>query len=308
MGFATVTTELEQNKYQVRDLGLLESGKIPDDADTVIIAAPKYDFKTEETAALEDYLKKGGSLLVMVPTAVPVPTLNQLLERFGISLNNDYLVMPPELSQTRAYAPNSVLITEFDGISPVTRDFSSQSAVAIQARNTRSVSEIKDTTYKTKVTLVAKTHSAMYTVSGVKTPEDLSGVTEDRLSQKPQAVIAVASGQIEKNIAPQNLEKKLQGDATTPTKPRETRIIVAGSNFASNDATYLGEARDLFLNMTAYLLQDEDFIAIRPKDPTKSTLDVASTKATFSLLLLSWVYPFAFLGLGTYGWLKRRQA
>lgn len=307
-GFSTVTTELEQNKYLVRDLGILESGKIPDDADAVIIAGPKYDFKAEETAALEDYLKKGGALLVMVSTAVPVPLLNQLIEKFGVGFNSDYLVMPPELSQTRAYAPNSVLITEFDSLSPITRDFSSQSAVAIQSKNTRSLTEFKGNPNKTKVTLVAKTHSAMYAVSGVKVPEDLNGVTEERLSQGAKVVIAVASGLSSKDQASTSETDQTKVDAKLSKKARETRLIVAGSNFASNDATYLGEARDLFLNMTSYLLQDEDFIAIRPKDPTKSYLDVASSRATFSLLILSWVYPFLFLGFGTYGWLKRRRA
>ena len=299
-GFGTITTELEQNKYKVLELGIMETGLVPNDADTVIIAGPKYDFKPEETKALDDYLKKGGALLVLVPTAVSVPNLNKLLESYGIALLDDYLVMPPELSQTRAYSPNSVLLTEFDSLSPVTKDFANQSAVAIQAKNTRSLADYKENPNKLKVTVVGKTHSAMYTVSNVRVPEDLNGVTEERLSQGARPVIAVAVGQIGKDSSAAAENAK--------SKNKETRLIVAGSNFASNDSAYMGEARDLFLNMTSYLLQDEDFIAIRPKDPTKSTLDIASAKATLSLLLLSWVYPFCFLGAGTYTWLKRRRA
>lgn len=307
-GFGTVATELEQNKYQVLELGILETGQIPDNADTVIIAGPKYDLKPEEIKALDEYLRKGGAVLAMVPTAVSIPNLNKLLESYGIGLDEDYLVMPPELSQTKAYSPNSVLLTDFDNLSPVTRDFANQSAVAVQAKNTRSLKEVKDNPHQLKVSLVAKTHSAMYTVSGVRTPEDLNGVTEERLSQGSKTVIAVAAGQIAKNNLSPTPAPEARSLEALPAKAKETRIIVAGSNFGSNDSAYMAESRDLFLNMTSYLLQDEDFIAIRPKDPTKSTLDIASGKATLSLLLLCWIYPFCFLGAGTYSWLKRRQA
>ena len=66
------------------------------------------------------------------------------------------------------------------------------------------------------------------------------------------------------------------GGATPPPAPDapadrakpETRLVVVGdSDFASN--AYLGVAgnRDLFLNIVNWLAQQENLIAIRPRDP-----------------------------------------
>ena len=67
-GFNHIATELEGNKDAVEEVSLLDSAKVPEDADMLVISGPKYEFKEEETRIIEDYLKRGGSLLVMVCT------------------------------------------------------------------------------------------------------------------------------------------------------------------------------------------------------------------------------------------------
>ena len=92
-------------------------------------------------------------------------------------------------------------------------------------------------------------------------------------------------------------------------KPKDARLIVVGSvEFAANQGAQLAEHRDMFVNMANYLLQDEDFISIRPKDPTKSTIHLTTASSQLLLLFLAFIYPLLFLGGGTFGWLKRRRA
>ena len=78
--------------------------------------------------------------------------------------------------------------------------------------------------------------------------------------------------------------------------------------FANNANIASAEQRDMFLNMTNYLLQDEDFISIRPKDQSKSALDMKSPISQVVFLLIVFVYPCFFLGSGTLYWLRRRRA
>lgn len=311
-GFSTIVSDLENNRNTIEALSLLETAKVPDDADMVVIAGPKYDFKEEETRILEDYMARGGAVLAMVNAMTPVETLNKLLEKFGVRLGNDLLILAPDDIRTQMIGQNNAIVSEFDEFNPVTKDFARQSAVAMVLRNTRSLEEVADNPMKLKVTLAGKTGKDIIRVKDVKQTSDLENLTEDRWEMAVSPVIAVAAG---KAPNPATAANDKSGDAKTDTAAdatptgAETRLVVVGSaDFASNTGAQAAEHRDMFMNMTNYLMQDEDFIAIRPKDPTKSTIDLNSAQSQLMLLLLAFIYPFAFLGGGTVAWLKRRRA
>jgi ABC-type uncharacterized transport system involved in gliding motility auxiliary subunit len=316
-GFNTIATDLEGNKDTVEELSLLEAAKVPDDADMVVIAGPKYDLKEEETRMLEDYLKRGGSLLVMDNAMTPDATLNRFLEKFGIRYQNDLLILDPNDIRAQMIGQNNAIVTDFDEFNPVTKDFARQSQVAVVLRSTRSVQDVPDNPNKLKVTLAAKTAKEVIRVKNVNQPGDLENLTEDRWETGQFPVLAVAAGKTQtpatadaadKGANDKNAKTDAAKDAAAG-KTRETRVVAIGSvDFANNQGAQTPEHRDLFMNMTNYLLQDEDFISIRPKDPTKSTLTLTSGRSQLSLVLLSYIYPFVFLGGGTLVWLRRRRA
>ena len=313
-GFNHIATELEGNKDAVEEVSLLESAKVPEDADMLVIPGPKYEFKEEETRIIEDYLKRGGSLLVMVDALIPVSNLNNMLERFGVKFNQDLLILAPNDIRAQMIGQNNAIVSEFDEFSSVTKDFSRLSQVQLVFRNTRSLDEIKDNPSKLKVEFVAKTASEMIRVKGVKSASDLENLAEDRWDTGSFPVIAVAAGKIQgPTIANATQDGKVTKSDTPQSesapKSKETRIVVAGSvAFAANQGAQLAEHRDMFLNITNYLLQDEDFISIRPKDPTKSTIQLTTSQSQLVLLFLAFIYPFLYLGGGTLAWMKRRRA
>lgn len=311
-GYSTIVTDLEGSKNTVEEVSLLETAKVPDDADMLVIAGPQYDFKEEETRIIEDYLTHGGAVLAMVNAMTNVGTLDKMLEKFGVRLGNDLLILAPNDVAAQMYGQNNAIVTEFDPLSPVTKDFASQSQVALLMKNTRSLIEVPDNINKLKVTLAAKTGAQAIRVKDVHGPSDLENLTEDRWEMGAFPVIAVAAG---KSPAPATAANETSGDAKSDapkegaTSGQETRLIVIGSaDFATNTGAQAAEHRDMFMNMTNYLLQDEDFIAIRPKDPTKSSLDLTSGQSQLLLLVLAFIYPLGFLGTGTISWLKRRRA
>src|SRR5205085_824252 len=95
-GFQFISQELENNKYEVAELNLIEQAKVPEDANLVIIAGPKYDFKEEEMRFLENYMNNGGALFVMIDAVTPVPSLAKALEKSGIHVQNDILILRPD--------------------------------------------------------------------------------------------------------------------------------------------------------------------------------------------------------------------
>jgi len=313
-GFNFIVQELENTKIVVEDLSLLETAKIPDDADAVIIAGPKYDFKEEETRILEDFLRRGGAVMTMVNGITPVETLNKMLEKFGLAYNSDFLILDPASPQAQMYTQNYTIVSEFDEFHPISRDFASQSQIALPMRSARTIREITDNPYQMKITLAGKTFDQQVRINDVRTANDLTEVKRERLEAGAFPVIAVASGKIPGPSTANNEQnpETVKTDATSDTgatKSPETRLIVMGSvEFANNANIASAEQRDMFLNMTNYLLQDEDFISIRPKDQSKSELDMKSPISQIVFLLIVFVYPLFFLGSGTLYWLRRRRA
>lgn len=313
-GFNLIVQELENTKIIVEELSLLEAAKVPDDADAVVVAGPKYDFKEEETRILEDYLKRGGAVLTMVNGITPVETLNKMLEKFGLAYNSDFLILDPASQQAQMYTQNYTIVSAFDEFHPISRDFASQSQMALPMRSARSIRDIAENPFQMKITLAGKTFDQQVRIKDVRVAADLTEVKRDRLEVGAFPVIAVASGKIPGPSTANNEQSPdaVKTDAasdTGATKSPETRLIVMGSvEFANNANIASAEQRDMFLNMTNYLLQDEDFISIRPKDQSKSELDMKSPISQVVFLLVVFVYPFFFLGSGTLYWLRRRRA
>ena len=314
-GFNTIAMDLENNRNSVEELSLLESAKVPEDADMLVIAGPKYEFKEEETRIIEDYLKRGGSVLAMVGAMTPTLQLNRLLGKFGVQYNQDLLILAPNDVRAQMIGQNNAIISEFDEFNPVTKDFARMSQVQLVMRNTRSLGEVKDNPQKLKVTLAGKTSKEMIRVKNVTGPADLENLTEDRWEMGSFPVIAVAAGKTlplptaDASVAAKDAKSDASHGDLGGGKGRETRLVTVGSvEFANNQGAQLAENKDMFANIVNYLLQDEDFIAIRPKDPTKSTINLATRSSQAVLTFLVLIYPLLFIGGGTVSWLRRRRA
>jgi ABC-type uncharacterized transport system involved in gliding motility auxiliary subunit len=287
--FEIITQELKNNRYDVADVNLIDSGKVPDDASTLIIAGPKYDFKEQEGQFIEDFIAKGGSVLALVDAMTPVANLNKVLTKYGMSFNDDFMILRPDDPRAQLLGQNNAIIGDFDEFSPVTKDFARKSNVAVLFQNTRTVSEHTDNSAKFKVSMIGKTAGeTTVKVKNVQSANDLRGISQDRIEQGSFAVMATATGK---------------------SGEKDVRIAAFGSSqFMTNQGAQRAENRDLLVNTVSWLTQDDAFISIRPKDLTKSTLALTSGGATLNLLFISYIYPFLFLGFGAFYWLRRKQA
>jgi ABC-type uncharacterized transport system involved in gliding motility auxiliary subunit len=94
-------------------------------------------------------------------------------------------------------------------------------------------------------------------------------------------------------------------DADAP-KP-ETRVAVVGdSDFAANSTIQLPGNRELFLNMVNWLAQQENLIAIRPRDPQDRPLTMTEDQRQMILWLTLVIVPGLLLANGARVWWRRR--
>ena len=105
-GLSTFVKLLEDNNFVSEELMLGAVQKIPDDCDVLIIAGPDNELSEHEQALIAGYLKQGGDALILIEhllvsdadkplTALQQdknPSLNKLLNPWGVHINNDIVV------------------------------------------------------------------------------------------------------------------------------------------------------------------------------------------------------------------------
>jgi ABC-type uncharacterized transport system involved in gliding motility auxiliary subunit len=152
-------------------------------------------------------------------------------------------------------------------------------------------------------------------VKGVKSSRDLESIEESRIEEGPFGVIAVSIKTLDKR--PQVASKDgaelaardVDAGVGAETQKVESRLVLVGSSqLATNLGVQRAENKDMSLNLFSYLLQDEDFISIRPKDLGKSTIELTTGSSQLLLFWLSFLYPLGVAGFGAYYWFRRRNA
>jgi len=98
------------------------------------------------------------------------------------------------------------------------------------------------------------------------------------------------------------------GSNSSPDAPKpESRILAIGdSDFAGNNALGVQGNQDLFLNSVNWLAQQENLIAIRPRDAQDRRLTLTADQTQRIFLLSIFVIPGLVFAAGFYSWWKRR--
>jgi ABC-type uncharacterized transport system involved in gliding motility auxiliary subunit len=313
-GYASVVDVLKRDNYTVDKVVLAQSPTgVPSDASVLVIAGPSADYLQPEVDAIRSYLRKGGKALFLLDPPVgssarPVPALEGLLKEWGITLGHDVVIDISGMGQllgTDASVPvvasymnhpvtdNFNLLTAF----PLTQSVKGVAGVELGTANTQNVIQTSDRSWSESD---VKSLSAGGKVSLDEKAGDQRGPITIALSLSMDAPDATPAA-----AAPSDGETKTPpGEA--PKKP-QMRILVAGdSDFASNAAAGIQGNADLFVNMVNWLTQQEDLIAIRPRDAGDRRITMTADQQRNLLWLSLLIIPGMILGSGVYAWSKRR--
>lgn len=293
--FDIASQELESNLYQTKTISLIEQ-EIPADAEVLVVAGAQYDIRPEEVTKLENYLKSGKSLFVIVDAAKDFTNLNSLTQKFGLSIENDLLVLPPNHQLAMILGRTTSFVTKFDSANQITKEFGAAGKVAILFANSRTIQVNESNEMKFKTEKIAETADGMQKIKSVVSQKDLGQISEDRMENGSFTVLGLATG-------------KADGASGEEAKGKESKLLVAGStSIIANSGLREKKNLDLFMNSISFLLNDSDFISIQAKTPEKGQLDALTPTAGLQLTLISFIYPFLFLFSGSVIWLIRRKA
>jgi len=285
-GFSAAKTAMEQANYEVKELVLVREAKVPDDAALLIVPGPRHDLLPAELEAVDTYIARGGKVFFMV-NPFQADGLKAFLAKYGVTLGDDLVI--DRLS--RAFGGDFVVPAIFQyEPHPITKDFGSvltffplTRSVDVQAKPPKGVNA--QVLAKSGPGSWAETNRSELDSGAVKQdPQDRPG---------PVPVAAVATA-----------------DATKPPEGKENvkaRIVVFGtSNLAANQFLNVQGNKDLFLNTVSWLAEEEDLIAIRPKDLRQTPIFLTATQGQLIFWIPVVALPAAVMLCGIWAVVRRR--
>ena len=301
-GFSAVKTSLERENYGVDKVVLIQQGQVPDDATAVIVAGPRTDLLPPEVSALKAYLAKGGKLMVMLDPpdtakAAPLANIEGLLRDWGFDIGNNIVVDASGLGQIIGAGAETPVAATYPP-HPITEKFG---GVLTAYPLARSIGPLKGGANGHTPESFIQTSPRSWGESDIdglmKTGE--VKFDEGKDLKGPVSIAAAVSAPVAAPPAP--------APANKDQKKADTRVLAIGdSDFVANAYISVQGNRDLFMNAVGWMVQQENLIAIRPREASDRRLTMTATDTRLVFFLAIFGIPGAILGMGIYTWWRRR--
>ncbi|MBI2954496.1 MAG: GldG family protein [Chloroflexi bacterium] len=285
---------LKAENYEVATLNLATAGSVPQDAAVLVIAGAKSQLLDDETRAIKEYLQSGGKAFVMVDPQGS-SSVSDILKDWGVEVGTGVVIDP---MSSLANQPQVPVVMQYD-YSQITKDmvqmtlFPLATSVTAKSSVPRGVSALPLFESTENSWLETDTKTIQFDDG-----KDARGPLTMALTLQDQDMGSDNAGNPE-----------VQPAAGEDQKRSKMRMVVVGNSiFASNDLMQnpaLGN-RDLFVNATNWLAEEEGLISIRAKEPTSREILLTGIQESFVLFSSAIFLPFAVLVAGGYVWWRRR--
>ena len=309
---------LTDKNFTTSTLNLAEQPQVPDDANVLVVAGPQKELLMGEVTALQNYLNRGGNLLLMIDPNTN-PKIDTLLKEWGVRLDNRLAI--DTSGESLQLGPAAILVTEY-GQHPITKDFGNNISVYPLTRpieidpvpGIESMSLLKTKPYPNSwAESDQKSEKLEFNEDkDLKGPLTLGVALTRKLLNSPTPTPTSKTPTptpTSKTPTPTPTAKTPTPTAkTSPNTAKESRLVVFGnSNFATDGLFEQQLNGDVFLNTVSWLSQqDEKLLSIRPKQQKNRRIIISNLEA--KLLTISAVVLLPLLGLltGFIIWWKRR--
>ena len=276
-GIGRLRRALEVQGYSVRKVMLATQPAVPPECQALIVANPRTTFLPAESAAIEAYLRRGGSLLAMFDLGfVLEDRLAALVGQLGVGFPQEAVVDP--LSH---YAGDRemVAVTGYEA-APVTRNLSMTFFPGVRPLVVRTPAAGVTTT-----PLFASSRDS-YTrpvrAAGVREAAPAAKAASARSGPGPRLLAAMAEG-------------RLPGaDASAPPL---RAVIVGDGDFASNSFLPFLANSDLALSMVRWLVREERATGVASRIPVPPMILLSGAQMRTIFLVVEVLLPLAVFAL-----------
>lgn len=284
VGFSGWKDILQEHNYELREVELAKEGA-PKDCDCLVVAGPHYELLAKDLDLLQNFPEKGKGLLLLIDPmdSGEGKSFGELLRSFGLLLGQNVVV--DKVSQIFGGDFLVPLVSQYTD-HPITQDF----RVATFLPIARTVTKLSDVSEDIDVTELAKTLPGSWAETDLKKLEDGEAEFDPEEDEKgPLSLVATAE---------------------IKDAPRGARVVVVGdSDFVTNAYLALSGNKDFALNILEWLLRDDRWISIRPKEPRFEPLFLRANQPVEIASLAIGGIPFGILMIGSVGiWIRRKKS
>lgn len=344
-GLGGVTVRLEGTNYVIQPYNPLKQGDVPAECEVVVVAGAMSDFLAPELEVLARYVAQGGALMVMFENfqsngglvTIASPALAADMERYGIRVGDDLVIEQDPQNMQAGLDPSIVLLLQENmDFHPIVTGLE-----AVILSLVRSVEAVDPAPAHLNVQILGRTSVDSWAESdplgsGVEGPVPDGDERIGEIGVMAVAEVTDASKLELSAFAPNGLDAlptnptEDAGDnavgtpdateeAPAPAAPSTSmfgpvdpvnggRVVVIGDvDFASNQWVINGQNMDLYMNSLAWLVGEEDQIAIRANEAKAGQLSASLGQQILVGFLVLFIVP----GLTVVGsivtWIVRRK-
>ena len=280
---------LRKEAHEIFRLAIpLDQPIVPEDCSVLVINGYTADLRPHEIQALDQYIDDGGRLLVLVDVLKllesEIPMQEQLRPwlqaRFGIKIGADIIVSNTTKSYkiqflsdfealsglTRPAQPNPEFRGSFNAQHPITRSLDKQ----LFFGGIRSVSLDDDLPEGVSGAVLLRSTPDTWAETDLDAVIDNDTIAHDPHEPGgPNPVMVAVSARSNRPI----------GEGA---RMREARVVVLGdADISSNESIRRVSNQDLLLNSIAWLTENEDLIAIRPRGELDEPIVLSTSQQRF---------------------------
>ncbi len=295
-GYSLAKQGLENQNYDVKELVLVRHERLPDDAAVVVVAGLQTDLLQPEIGALAAYIEGGGHVLIMLDPEVAAGLVS-FLARYGLTLGHDWVIETNALGRLFGGDYHMPAVTAYAG-HPITEDLSVSGVMTIfpVARSVRIAELLPD---GVSAQTLMSTSPQSWAETDLEALEDNRSAFDEGRDQKgPISIAAVAT------VAAKQVEGT---EESTQRAPAARLVVIGDSEYATNNFITLQGNGDFFLNAVSWLAEEEDLIAIGPREGGRNgpvILTAAQEPLIFWLPVV--VLPLAVFTAGALVFSRRR--
>ncbi len=303
---------LEGEGYTTRTLNLATEGRVPDDAELLVIAGPRKDLAPKEIDAVDGYVSRGGSIMVLaepLPRKGELANLKAMVGKWGVGLDDDVVIDPAShyfldagspIPEARYHDITTKLITGNLGcVMPRSRSLHEDKEARASGVSRAALLETSDKSWG-ETDLAAKQVS-FDEKTDIRGPLVLAYAVERALGPKAgakEAPGASAGGGT----------KGANGEtAAGSAGPRARMLVVGNASFLDDDVVKFQGNIDFFMNSVGWLVGREESITIRAKAPSFNQVYLTDTQAKLVFYSTVVGLPLLFVAVGGGIWLRRRN-
>lgn len=289
-GLSQAKEALEKQGYEVVSLLLSQTGAVDPAVTAVIVADPQRPLLPQELTALRTYLSGGGRLLLLVGPGPKTGVEELAALELGVTLRDDTVIDADPFSRLAGGDYTRPVVRTY-GDHEIVRDMRLATAFPLARSLGAQTTNNAEVDYQALALTTQDSWGETQIVDGkarFDAGKDTQGPLDLAVAVTPRAPASAS----EEGVAP---------------PPVWRAVVVGNGRFATNGFLNMLGNGDLLTSSVNWLAEDEDLIAIRPKEASSSPLLLTSGQQRLVFWMPVVIVPGVITIFGVTMWRRRRR-